>query len=108
MKNPINPVHGAVGMSTCILLAVLLSIQSCTKTANNLSGASIQDNAKLKTDLLSGHSYYGITNAASGLFEVYDPDATSWTTPATSFKPTTALGWSATGSAYFDGATDFK
>ncbi len=57
---------------------------------------------------ISGHAYIAVGNTNSKKLEIYNPDAANWNTPSFTFKPTTALGYSSTGSSLFDGPTDAK
>lgn len=92
-----------------IIVLLAATCAACKKTENpSADNGNTAAQNPLQTDWISGHAYIAVGNTATSRLEIYNPDAANWNTPTATFKPSTTLGFSATGSALFTGPTDAK
>lgn len=79
----------------CLVLLGACKKESKNQEPNREAPGEKQSNAEANATL-AACCWIGTTNQANNRMEAYDPASSSWTTPKWSFKPTTALGFSAT------------
>lgn len=97
-----------IAIYTTILFFGAVILLHYKKAATNAILPAVQQTANANLGLLPGNAYVVVGNHTTESLEVYDPDATSWGDPVITYKPSAALGYSAAGSALFDGPTDYK
>lgn len=82
-----------------LFLCSLVLLAACKKETGKQTTkleSPVKSQSKAAANLLlAACCWIGTTNQANNTMEAYDPTVSSWTTPKWSFKPTTALGYSA-------------